>query len=99
MGTCCRHEGCIAAMGKLSQAWGLGCCRHVGGGGGGGGGGGELDTLTQMAGGVALSISLRYSCIEYHHPLGLMVSTVTLLHDITEVQRKRYHIHQTLCRC
>ena len=79
MGTCCRHGGCIAAMGNLLQAWGLGCCRHGGlvtGMGtcrGGGGGGGELDTLTQMAGGVALSISLRDSCIE---------STVTLLHDI-----------------
>ena len=87
MGTCCRHEGCIAAIGNLLQAWGLGCCRHGGlvtgmGTCRGGGGGGELDTLTQMAGGVALSISLRYSCIEYHHPLGLMVSTVTLLHDI-----------------
>ena len=30
MGTCCRHEGCIAAMGNLLQAWGLGCCRHGG---------------------------------------------------------------------
>ena len=66
MGTCCQHEGCIAAMGNLLQALGLGCCRHEGlvtgmGTCRGGGGGGELDTLTQMAGGVALSISLRYS--------------------------------------
>ena len=59
MGTCCRHEGCIAAMGNLLQ---LGCCRQGGGlvtgMGTCRGGGGELDILTQMAGGVALSIQL-----------------------------------------
>ena len=82
-------------MRDVLQPWGTYCSLAWGGGGGGGGGGlvtgmgtcrggggGELDILTQMAGGVALSISLRYSCIEYHYPLGLMVSTVTLLHDI-----------------
>ena len=53
---------CMLAGVLCSLEWGLV---------GGGGGGGELDTLTQMAGGVALSIS----------SLGLMVSTVTLLHD------------------
>ena len=65
------HVGWCSMMSTVHVGWcsmltGMGTCR-----GGGGGGGGELDTLTQMAGGVALSIS----------SLGLMVSTVTLLHD------------------
>ena len=51
MGTCCRHEGCIAAMGNLLLALGLGCCRHGGlvtgmGTCRGGGGRGEGESWT-----------------------------------------------------